>query len=86
MCIRLLYPMYLMQIRKKVRMNSLQGLVAARVAELNITKQSLADAVGVSLVTFNKKVCGESDITITEARKLAKAIEVSSDEVCRLAP
>lgn len=67
-------------------MNSLQGLVAARVAELNITKQSRADAVGVSLVTFNKKVCGESDITITEARKLAKAIEVSSDEVCRLAP
>ncbi len=67
-------------------MNSLQGLVAARVAELNITKQSLADAVGVSLVTFNKKVCGESDITITEARKLAKAIEVSGDEVCRLAP
>lgn len=86
MCIRLMYPMYLMQIRKEVRMNSLQGLVAARVAELNITKQSLADAVGVSLVTFNKKVCGESDITITEARKLAKAIEVSSDEVCRLAP
>lgn len=78
--------MYLMQIRKEIRMNSLQGLVAARVAELNITKQSLADAVGVSLVTFNKKVCGESDITITEARKLAKAIEVSSDEVCRLAP
>ena len=78
--------MYLMQIRKEVRMNSLQGLVAARVAELNITKQSLADAVGVSLVTFNKKVCGEPDITITEARKLAKAIEVSSDEVCRLAP
>ena len=78
--------MYLMQIRKEVRMNSLQGLVAARVAELNITKQSLSDAVGVSLVTFNKKVCGESDITITEARKLAKAIEVSSDEVCRLAP
>ena len=78
--------MYLMQIRKEVRMNSLQGLVAARVAELNITKQSLADAVGVSLVTFNKKVCGESDITITEARKLAKAIEVSSNEVCRLAP
>lgn len=82
----LLYPMYPMQIRKEVRMNSLQGLVAARVAELGITKQSLADAVGVSLVTFNKKVCGESDITITEARKLAKAIEVSSDEVCRLAP
>ena len=86
MCIMLLYPMYLMQTRKEVRMNSLQGLVAARVAELNITKQSLADAVGVSLVTFNKKVCGESDITITEARKLAKAIEVSSDEVYRLAP
>lgn len=86
MCTMLLYPMYLMQIRKEVRMNSLQGLVAARVAELNITKQSLADAVGVSLVTFNKKVCGESDITITEARKLAKAIEVSSAEVCRLAP
>lgn len=67
-------------------MNSLQGLVAARVAELHITKQSVADAVGCSLVTFNKKVSGESDLTITEARKLAGAIEVSSDEICRLAP
>ena len=67
-------------------MNSLQGLVAARIAELHITKQSVADAIGCSLVTFNKKVNGESDITITEARKLAEAIEVTSDEVCRLAP
>lgn len=67
-------------------MNSLQGLVAARVAELHITKQSVADAIGCSLVTFNKKVSGESDLTITEARKLAGVIEVSSDEICRLAP
>ena len=67
-------------------MNSLQGLVAARVAELHITKQSVADAIGCSLVTFNKKVSGESDLTITEARKLAGAIGVSSDEICRLAP
>ena len=67
-------------------MNSLQGLVAARVAELHITKQSVADAIGCSLVTFNKKVSGESDLTITEVRKLAGAIEVSSDEICRLAP
>lgn len=67
-------------------MNSLQGLVAARIAELHLTKQSVADALGCSLVTFNKKVNGESDITITEARKLARTLEVSSDDVCRLAP
>lgn len=67
-------------------MNSLQGLVAARIAELHLTKQSVADAMGCSLVTFNKKVNGESEITISEARKLAKKLEVSSDEVCRLAP
>jgi plasmid maintenance system antidote protein VapI len=60
-------------------MNSLQGLVAARIAELHITKQSVADAIGCSLVTFNKKVNGESDMTITEARKLANAIEKSAD-------
>ena len=67
-------------------MNSLQGLVAARIAELHLTKQSVADAMGCSLVTFNKKVNGESEITISEARKLAKKLGVSSDEVCRLAP
>ena len=67
-------------------MNSLQGLVAARIAELHLTKQSVADALGCSLVTFNKKVNGESDITITEARKLARTLEVSSDDVYRLAP
>ncbi len=87
MLIRILFCSYLMGIRKKGgSMNSLQGLVAARIAELHITKQSVADAIGCSLVTFNKKVNGESDITITEARKLANAIEVTSDEVCRLAP
>lgn len=67
-------------------MNSLQGLVAARIAELHLTKQGVADAMGCSLVTFNKKVNGESDITISEARRLAKKLGVSSDEVCRLAP
>ena len=67
-------------------MNSLQGLVAARIAELHLTKQSVADALGCSLVTFNKKVNGDSNITITEARELARTLEVSSDDVCRLAP
>lgn len=67
-------------------MNSLQGLVAARIAELHLSKQGVADAVGCSLVTFNKKISGESDITVSEARKLADALEVSCDEICRLAP
>ena len=87
MLIMILSYSYPMPIRKKGgSMNSLQGLVAARIAELHITKQSVADAIGCSLVTFNRKVNGESDMTITEARKLAHAIEVTSAEVCRLAP
>ena len=67
-------------------MDTLQGLVAGRIAELHISKQSVAEALGCSLVTFNKKMTGESELTISEARSLSRALGVSCDEVCRLAP
>ena len=67
-------------------MNSLVGLVAATLAENNISKQKLAEEVGCAPVTLKRKLTGESFLTITEARKLAKALNIDPEEVCRLAP
>lgn len=67
-------------------MNTLEGFVAAWLAENKVKRQALADSTGCSLVTFNRRVSGESDMTIGFARELAKAMNVSVDEVCRMAP
>lgn len=67
-------------------MNTLEGFIAAWLAENKVKRQTLADSTGCSLVTFNRRVSGESDMTIGFARELAKAMNVSADEVCRLAP
>lgn len=66
-------------------MNTLEGFVAAWLAENKVKRQVLADSTGCSLVTFNRRVSGESDMTIGFARELAKAMNVSVDEVCRMA-
>ena len=67
-------------------MESLEGLVGSYLAVTRTRKQDLADAVGCSLVTFNKKLRGDSDLTITDARRLARAMGKSCDEICHLAP
>lgn len=67
-------------------MNSLEGFVGAFLAESRKKKQELADAIGCSLVTFNRKISGQSDLTITEARKLAIEMGTTVDEICRIAP
>lgn len=67
-------------------MKTLEGYVAAWLAENKVKRQVLADSTGCSLVTFNRRVSGESDMTIGFARDLAKAMDVSVDEVCRMAP
>lgn len=40
----------------------------------NHTKQGLAKQVGCSLVTLNKKLSGESELTFGEAERLAGAL------------
>ena len=67
-------------------MNTLEGFVAAFLAENRMQKQELADLMGCSLVTLNRRIGGESEMTISFARKLADAMDVNSDTVCRLAP
>lgn len=41
------------------------------------TKQGLADQVGCSLVTLNKKLNGSSELTFGEAERLAAALDIS---------
>lgn len=67
-------------------MNTLEGFVAAWLAENKVKRQSLADLTGCSLVTFNRRISGESDMTIGFARELARAMGVPADDVCRMAP
>lgn len=67
-------------------MNTLEGFVAAYLAENRVKRQELADKLDCTLVTLNRRVSGESEMTISFARKLAEAMGVSADTVCRLAP
>lgn len=67
-------------------MNTLEGMVGAYMAETRTKKQELADAMGCSLVTFNRKLSGESELTISEARLLAGALHKTLDEICAVAP
>ena len=68
------------------RMDTLEGFIAAWLAENKAKRQTLADSTGCSLVTFNRRISGENDMTIGFARELAKAMSVPVDEVYRLAP
>lgn len=67
-------------------MNTLEGMVGAYLAESHTRKQELADAMGCTLVTFNRKLSGESDLSIRDARKLASAMNRDVDEICAIAP
>ncbi len=67
-------------------METLEGRVGAYLAQNHVKKHELANALGMSLVTFNRRVRGESDLTVVEARKLAKAMDMPFDEICNLVP
>lgn len=43
----------------------------------NHAKQALANQTGCSLVTLNKKLSGESELTFGEAERLANALDIS---------
>lgn len=67
-------------------MDSLVGYVAAFLADSKTGKQALADKVGCTLVTFNRKLSGESDLTVSEARRLAQAMGVDYAEIFNRVP
>lgn len=45
------------------------------------TKQSLADQVGCSLVTLNKKLNGSSEFTFSEAERFAASLGISLEDL-----
>lgn len=47
------------------------------------TKQALATKVGCSLVTLNKKLSGESELTFGEFERLASALGMTLEELAR---
>lgn len=67
-------------------MRTLEGFVAAWLAENKVKRQSLAEAAGVTPSTLNARINGKSELTISFARRLAEILGVTVDEICRLAP
>lgn len=68
-------------------MDSLEGRVGAYLATTKVTKQELALTVGVkSVVTLNRKVSGESELSFYEAVRLAKVLGMGLDEMLELIP
>ena len=69
---------------------SLEGYVGAWLAETHGTKKSLAQSLGYTTTTLNKKLSGKSKLTVIDARKLANKMGDSDGklfcEICRIAP
>ena len=67
-------------------MKTLEGIVGAYLAESHTTKKALAANLGITPESLNNKLQGRSSLTISEARKLAEAINKPIDEICAIAP
>ena len=65
---------------------TLEGLVACRLAEKNVSKTELAQIVGVKTTqTLNTKLDGSSELSLREARNLASFCDVSVETIAELA-
>lgn len=65
---------------------TLEGFVTARMREKKVSKQQLANIIGVKTTqTLNTKLDGSSELSLVESRKLADFCDVSLDEICVLA-
>lgn len=65
---------------------TLEGLVACRLAEKNVSKAELAQIVGVKTTqTLNTKLDGSSELSLREARNLASFCDVSVETIVELA-
>ena len=66
--------------------STLEGFVAGRLSEKNVTKAELAQILGVKTTqTLNTKLDGTSELSLREAQALADFCDVSIDEICSLA-
>lgn len=64
---------------------TLEGLVAARLAETRTSKQQLADVIGIrSTNTLNAKLSGASELTLREGQALADFCGIDVQTVCEL--
>lgn len=65
---------------------TLEGLVACRLAEKRVSKAELAQLIGVKTTqTLNTKLDGSSELSLREARGLADFCDVSVETIVELA-
>ena len=66
--------------------STLEGLVAARLAETKTSKQQLANMLGINMTaTLNAKITGASELSLREGQALAEFCGVSVQTICELA-
>ena len=66
--------------------STLEGFVAGRMTEKQVTKAELAQIVGVKTTqTLNTKLDGTSELSLREAKSLADFCGVSIEDICSLA-
>lgn len=61
----------------KVNLNKLRGLRA----ELGLTQEEIADKIGISKHSYNRKERGVRKFTLVEAKKLADLFGLSIEEI-----
>lgn len=65
---------------------TLEGLVAACLAETKTSKAELAEALGIATTaTLNAKLSGASELTLREGIALAEFCDVEVQDICELA-
>lgn len=64
---------------------TLEGLTSARLSEKRMTREELCRRLGIRATsTLRSKVRGETKLTIDEAKRLAKFLDVSIEDICSL--
>ena len=54
--------------------------IKGKIAEIGFTRESLAEAVGMTRATLRNKLSGESDFTVSEAAAMRKALNLNDEE------
>lgn len=64
---------------------TLEGLTSARLAERRKTRKQLCSEMGIrSTVTLNSKIRGKTDLSLNEARVLARFLGITIEDICAL--
>ncbi len=52
-----------------------------KMAEKNVTRESLAKVLNINIATLHRKLTGKSKFTTDEAKKIANILELEEDEI-----